>query len=104
MFLYTDPSGIVSFDAYLKLDFDQVDGIQPEGVLINNILETSSSVSLYGLGTYGSGLFGGKLQYVFEAQLIGSGYTGSLVFESNNTNPSYTLDAVTIEYANNARR
>ena len=104
MFLYTDPSGIVSFDAYLKLDFDQVDGIQPEGVLINNILETSGSVSLYGLGTYGSGLFGGKLQYVFEAQLIGSGYTGSLVFESNNTNPSYTLDAVTIEYANNARR
>lgn len=104
MFLYTDPSGIVSFDAYLKLDFDQVDAIQPEGVLINNILESSSSVSLFGLGTYGSASFGGKLQYVFEAQLVGSGYTGSLVFESVGTNPSFALDAVTIEYANNARR
>jgi len=104
MFLYTDPAGVVSFDAYLKLDFDQAEGIQPEAIDINNILAGSTAVSLYGAGTYGSASFGGKLQYVFEAQLIGSGYTGSLLFESDGTNPSFALDAVTIEYANNARR
>jgi len=104
MFLYTDPAGVVSFDAFLKLDFDQVDSIQPLGIDINNLLAGSTAVSVYGAGTYGSGLFGAKLQYIFEAQLIGSGYTGALTFISDSTNPSFALDAVTIEYANNARR
>ena len=104
MFLYTDPAGIVSFNADLRLDFDQIGTTQPTPISISNLLEADTSVSVYGSGTYGTGSFGGKLQYVFEAQLIGSGYTGSLSFTSDNTNPSFALDAVTIEYANNARR
>jgi hypothetical protein len=104
MFLYTDPSGAVSFDAYLKLDFDQLNSIQPLGIDINNLTAGAGAISIYGIGTYGTSLFGDKLQYVFEAQLIGSGYTGSLSFISDSTNPSFSLDAVTLEYANNARR
>ena len=104
MFLYTDPSGIVSFSADLKLDFDQVGTTQPTPISITNLLDANTSVATYGNTVYGTGSFGGKLQYVFEAQLIGSGYTGSLHFTSDNTNPSFALDAVTIEYANNARR
>ena len=110
MFLYTDPSGIISFDVNLKLDFDQTQVIQPGNIDINNLLVDSDSVAVYGSGTYYDPVtetgsrYGGKLQYVFEAQLIGSGYTGALSFTSTGTNPPFSLDAVTIEYANNARR
>jgi len=104
MFLYTDPAGAVSFDAFLKLDFDQVDSIQPLGIDINNVTSGAGAISFYGVGTYGTSSFGDKLQYVFEAQLIGSGYTGSLSFISDGVDPSFALDSVTIEYANNARR
>ena len=105
MFLYTDPKGTVTISANLKLDFDGISSIQPDAISINNLVAGGSSdVSLYSSAVYGTARFGGKLQYVFEAQLIGSGYTGSLNFTSNGTDPSFALDAMTIEYANNARR
>ena len=101
MFLYTDPRGSVDFNATLKLDFDGKDTIQPTPVTFSN---TTGTAPFYGLSEYGSGVFGGKLQYVFESQLIGSGYTGSLQFISDSTDPPFSLDAVTLEYGTNARR
>ena len=101
MFLYTDPRGSVDFNATLKLDFDGKDTIQPTSVTFSN---TTGTAPFYGLSEYGSGVFGGKLQYVFESQLIGSGYTGSLQFISDSTDPPFSLDAVTLEYGTNARR
>ena len=101
MFLYTDPRGSVDFNVTLKLDFDGKDTIQPAPVTFSN---TASDAPFYGLSGYGSGLFGSKLQYIFESQLIGSGYTGSLQFISDSTDPPFSLDAVTLEYGTNARR
>jgi hypothetical protein len=101
MFLYTDPQGSVDFNTSLKLDFDGKAIIQPLPITFSN---TTSTVSFYGTSSYGTGSFGGKLQYVFESQLIGSGYTGSLQFTSDSTDPPFSLDAVTLEYGTNARR
>ena len=101
-FLYTDPQGSVSFDMSLKLDFDQKDSIQPAQI---NFANSTGQVAFYGTAEYGSSaVFSTKLLTLFETQLIGSGFTGSIQFESDSTDPPFSLDAITIEFGINTRR
>jgi len=101
-FLYTDPQGSVSFDMSLKLDFDQKDSIQPTQI---NFANSTGQVAFYGTAEYGSSaVFSTKLLTLFETQLIGSGFTGSIQFESDSTDPPFSLDAITIEFGINTRR
>jgi hypothetical protein len=44
-------------------------------------------------------VYGGKFTNMFMTQVIGSGFNASLEYTSNDTNPSFSLDAATIEYA-----
>ena len=101
-FLYTDPQGSVSFDMSLKLDFDQKDSIQPTEIDFAN---STGQVAFYGQASYGSTeVYSTKLLTLFETQLIGSGFTGSIQFESDSTDPPFSLDAITIEFGTNTRR
>ena len=101
-FLYTDPQGSVSFDMSLKLDFDQKDSIQPTEIDFDN---NTGQVAFYGTATFGSSaVYSTKLLTLFETQLIGSGFTGSIQFESDSTDPPFSLDAITIEFGTNTRR
>ena len=100
--LYTDPQGSVSFDLNLKLDFDQQNIIQPANIVFDN---ATTEVSFYGNVTYGgTATYGQKLLTLFETQLIGSGFVASLQFESDSTDPPFSLDAVTLEFGINTRR
>ena len=101
VYLYADPQGSVAFDLSLKFDFDEKDSVQPSKIDFSN---TGNEIGFYGTATYGVGVFGTKLQKTFEAQTIGSGFTVSMQFESNNTNPPYSLDALTLEYDTYTRR
>ena len=101
LFLYTDPQGSVSFDVSLKLDFDSQGTIQPEPL---SILNTQGVVGFFGSGIFGSTQFGTKLLKLFEAQVVGSGFTVSFQFDSDDTNPPYSIDALTVEYGLNDRR
>ena len=101
MFLYTDPQGSVSFDASLKLDFDQNNSVQPPAISLNN---TTGTVSIYGSSTFGSATFGSKLKTLFESQLVGSGFVVSLQYTTDSTDPPFSLDAITLEYGTNTRR
>ena len=101
-YLYTDPQGSVSFDMSLKLDFDQKDSIQPTEIDFAN---STGQVAFYGQASYGSTeVYSTKLLTLFETQLIGSGFTGSIQFESDSTDPPFSLDAITIEFGTNTRR
>jgi hypothetical protein len=103
LFLYTDPNGSVSLESSIKLDFNDKDIIQPSEFNISNI---SGSTGLYGVPSslYGTTTYGGSLKKVFENQLIGSGFTVSLQFVSNNTVPPFSLDAALLEFATFDRR
>lgn len=103
LFLYTDPNGSVSLDSGIRLDFNDKEIIQPDEFVISNI---SNNVGLYSMpsSTYGTTLYGGSLKKVFENQLIGSGFTVSLQFVSNNTVPPFSLDAALLEFATFDRR
>ena len=101
-FLYTDPQGSVSFEMSLKLDFDEKNTIQPTQIDFNN---ATGTVAFFGSASYGStAVYSGKLLKLFETQLIGSGFTGSFQFQTDSTDPPFSLDAITIEYGTNTRR
>jgi len=100
--LYTDPQGSVSFDMSLKLDFNQKGTVQPTNILFDN---NTGEVAFYGAATYGStAVFSDKLLTLFDTQLVGSGFTASIQFETNSTDPPFSLDAVTLEFGLNTRR
>jgi len=101
MLLYTDPQGSVSLDSSLKLDFDQVNSVQPSQISLSN---STSAASFYGTSTFGTATFGSKLKTLFESQVIGSGFVVSLQFTSDSTDPPFSLDAITLEYGTNTRR
>ena len=101
LFLYTDPQGSVAFDVSLKLDFDSQGTIQPAPI---SILNTQGTVGFFGSGTFGVTRFGTKLLKLFQTQVVGSGFTVSFQFESNDQNPPYSIDALTVEYGLNDRR
>jgi len=101
--LYTDPSGSVTTDVNLKLDFDDLGSIQPDTVSLTN---ETGSVGFYGspLAIFGVTTFGTKLKRVFESQIVGSGFSASLQFVSDGTSPPFSLDAATVEYSTHDRR
>lgn len=103
LFLYTDPQGSVETQVSLKLDFDTEGTIQPDAVTLAN---TTGTVGFYGTPTakYGTTVYGTKLKKFFETQVIGSGFTVALQFVSDNTNPPFSLDAATLEFATFDRR
>jgi hypothetical protein len=98
---YVDPEGAISGTVSPKLDFDQLEVIQPEAITLNN---QADSVFFYGTATYGTSTYGGKLKYVFTSQMIGSGFTISLQYSFESTDPPFSLDAIIIEYLNNDRQ
>ena len=102
MFLYTDPQGSVSFDVSLKLDFDQKNSVQPTQIDFNN---ATGTVAFMGAATFGStAVYSSKLKTLFETQIIGSAFVVSLQYTSDSTDPPFSLDAITLEYATNTRR
>lgn len=102
-FLYTDPQGSVAVDVNLKFDFDTLGSVQPNAITLSNVTSSAgfygTSVSKYGTTTYGT-----KLKKLFETQVIGSGFSVSLQFTSESTDPPFSLDAATLEYSTHDRR
>lgn len=98
---YLDPRGSITGSVTPKLDFDEANVIQPGSISITNVAGT---VSFYGTAVYGTAVYGGKLQYAFINQLVGSGFTFSLQYSFDSTDPPFSLDALTIEFATNDRQ
>ena len=101
--LYLDPEGSVDITANLKLDFDDEGLIQPDSIPFSN---TTGTVGFYGspTATYGVARYGSKLKKVFGTQVVGSGFTVSLQFTSDSTDPPFSLDAATLEFSTFDRR
>ena len=98
---FIDTGGSVSGTATLKFDFDEPTVIQPGSVPVAN---TTATVSFYGVSSYGTGSYGGKLVTIFDNQVVGSGFTVSVQYVFEGTDPSFSLDAATLEFAAHDRQ
>lgn len=102
MKLFVDPQGSFECDINVDFDFNDADVVQPDTISINN---TATTVSLYGTTTYGTGSYGGgNLKYVFDEQLVGSGFVAAFSFSSESTSPPFSLDSMVIQYGQYGRR
>ncbi len=103
LFLYTDPLGGIDITTNLKLDFDTQGIIQPDSISLTN---NTGAIALYGASTavYGTAIYGGKPVKQFESQLVGSGFSASLLIISDNQTAPFSLDAATLEFASHDRR
>lgn len=98
---YVDPEGTLGGSVTPRLDFDDSGVIQPPEIVFDT---NTSSGSAYGSSVYGVGTYGGKLRNTITAQLVGSGFTFSLQYNFDGTDPPFSLDALAIEYQNNDRQ
>jgi len=100
MSLYVNPLGALGLKCSIKFDFDKINGakvIQPPPFTFTG---SGTQVFFYGDDTsvYGTAVYGGSLDKIYNNQLIGSGKTFAIRFEETSTNPPHTLDAAVIEY------
>lgn len=106
MTLYAEPLGSMSLDVNLKYDFGTATNtgvVQPATL---NVASTGSSVFIFGQtgAVFGSATFGGKLDKVYNKNIIGSGKTVALRIEDSSLNPSFTLDTILLEFRQNDRQ
>ena len=104
--VYTDPQGTIDLSLNLKYDLSESGVIEPDTITLEN---TSSSPGAFIYGepntVYNTATYSGEtLKSIFDNQAQGSGFTVSLQFESNDTNPPYSLDAAVLEYGQYGRR
>ncbi len=126
--IYAEPSGNMDLSLNTKFDFGSATNrsvIQPP---TQQVSSTGEFVSIFGASnavfgerdpsdptivntswadydaqkTYGS--FGGELDSKYNLNLVGSGKTIAMRIADNSTNPTFTLDAVLLEYAQNDRQ
>lgn len=106
--LYVDSGGAFKVDVDFNFDLYKIknynDQVQPPTIVLENT--DSTSAFLYGSTTtlYGTALFGGELDKVYNSPVIGAGSTFSFRLEDNSTNPSHSLDTAVFEYATFDRR
>lgn len=105
LFVYVDPEGSVNITNSIKFDFNDPDLLVPSAQTITLTNEATAPAS-YGslVAEYGVARYGGSLRAVFKTQLVGSAFSVSFFFQSDDTNPPYTLDTMNIEYALRGRR
>ena len=103
---YVDPKGSFNIDLALKYDFTRSNNqnlIQPAATTITS---TGIFAAIYGSVTsiFGTAIYGGELDKVYQNQIIGSGKTISIRIEDNTTNPAFTLDTALLEFTQNDRQ
>lgn len=93
---YLDPQGSVDGSLQIRLDFNAPGTIQPPPITFQGLGQTAA---FYGQGTYGVSRYGGRLNNTYRQQVIGSGKNVSIQYTFNNTNPPFSIDTSTLEYA-----
>lgn len=111
MVVFAKPQGSMDVDVTLSYDFDtptDMGFVRPTQFTISSF---GQEIFLYGQtnAVYGNdptvdATYGGELYQVYSTNITGSGKTVSIKIEDNTTNPSFTLDAVLLEYRQNDRK
>ena len=98
---FVDQESSFNANVSIRYDFDKKDTINPPSFSISDEIVSSK----FGSATFGVAQFASsaKPQVVFSNNIIGSGFSVSVEFNFQNSDPSFTLDALVLEYMDNDR-
>jgi len=99
--VYIDPDASYDFDFNLKFDFNKAGVVQPATISVSN---NANLAGFFGTAVYGTAVYAADLRPVAEEQVVGSGFAVSTTFESNSSDPPFSLDSVVLQYATYGRR
>jgi len=93
--LFGEYEGNYSINLGVSLDQSKPGLPQPANVLVIDM----SNPSIYSRVKYGTAVYGQRPANETNNNVIGSGFTFSLSFSTNDQNPSHTFKSITAEYA-----
>ena len=81
-------------------DFNDLNVAQPPIFLV----VPSTSTPFYGSGIYGTSIYGSTVQPRITSNTQGSGKTIQIAFTSNDTNPPFSIQGISLQYRPLGRR
>lgn len=103
--VFTDPEGSFDLTVDTVIDYNNVDVVQPLRKVVSGSSGSTSEYAIYGVDVYGTGVYSeGDTQDLFKINLEGSGKAFAFKFISDGTLPPVSLNAMSIQYAQNGRR
>ena len=94
------PEGITDINLDVRYDFEDADLQQPSTFSVGSILEPS----LFGTALFGTSKFGTPGVLMKRINLLGSGYSNSFKFTSNDTNPPFSIQGLYVDLIPASRR
>lgn len=88
-------------ETQLVLNFNESGEIQPYA---KSFSKSSPADSTYGVGVYGSAVYTSFSKNEFSENLVGSGFSASIIYKNNDTNPSFTLSSLDLQYSYSDRK
>ena len=94
------PEGTTDIDLDVRYDFEDANLQQPATFPVGSIL----APSLFGTALFGTSKFGTPEVPMKRINLLGSGFSNSFKFTSNDTNPPYSIQGMYVDLIPSARR
>lgn len=103
---YLELEGQVNLTVGVKYDFGRERGEAVLQPIVDTISSSSSGAYYFGAPSslYGTAVYGGTVDTVYETSLVGSGKTIAIRLSDNSTNPSFSLDTAILEFSQNDRQ
>ena len=94
------PEGTTDINLDVRYDFEDANLQQPATFSVGSILEPS----LFGVAAFGIAKFGAPEVPMKRINLLGSGFSNSFKFTSNDINPPYSIQGMYVDLIPSARR
>jgi len=94
------PEGTTDINLDVRYDFEDANLQQPSTFTVGSILEPS----LFGVAEFGIAKFGAPEVPMKRINLLGSGFSNSFKFTSNDINPPYSIQGMYVDLIPSARR
>lgn len=98
---YMKLEGEFALETQLLLNFGELGVIQPPSKMF---IKTVPADSTYGVGLYGTAVYASFSKKEFAENLVGSGFSASMVYKNNDTNPSFTISSLDLQFSYSDRR
>ena len=98
--VFIRPEDAVNLSMSIKFDWGDREISVPNAY----ILESAITGDLYGTGVYGTAVYASTPAPVINKNIEGSSFSNSLTFTSNDSNGSFSIQAILYEYAVNGRK